>query len=225
MLKVSLVKLVKLPNYEERDQNDTSETSESHDSWNEEANFDDEATDDEVIKEAEAGGSDILPVSSTSKLSANAGMPASDFKALQESDPAATLSLLLTKKWAQSQTSSERTQSVSTHSDSEIRSSARQNSLLTKLQTEYVQTDVLQSIELNPASAPKHLDFLKQLHNPLTDGETLCKIIQLESLVSQYAEAIQNKKNVESRLEAQKEAHAALLEKAQNANNSTMNIQ
>jgi hypothetical protein len=146
MLKVSLVKLVKLPNYEERDQNDTSETSESHDSWTEEADFDDEATDDEVIKEAEAGGSDILPVSSTSKLSANAGMPASDFKALQESDPAATLSLLLTKKWAQSQTSSERTQSVSTHSNSEIRSSARQNSLLTKLQTEYVQTDVLDII-------------------------------------------------------------------------------
>jgi hypothetical protein len=146
MLKVSLVKLVKLPNYEERDQNDTSETSESHDSWTEEADFDDEATDDEVIKEAEAGGSDILPVSSTSKLSANAGMPASDFKALQESDPAAALSLLLTKKWAQSQTSSERTQSVSTHSDSEIRSSARQTSLLTKLQTEYVQTDVLDII-------------------------------------------------------------------------------
>jgi hypothetical protein len=47
------------------------------DSSTEETDFDDEA-----IKEAEAGGSDILPVSSTSKLSTNAGIPESDFIAM-----------------------------------------------------------------------------------------------------------------------------------------------
>jgi hypothetical protein len=76
------------------------------DSSTEETDFDDEA-----IKEAEVGGSDILPVSSTSKLSANAEIPESDFIAMQESDPTVALSLLLTRKRAQSQTSSEQTQS------------------------------------------------------------------------------------------------------------------
>jgi hypothetical protein len=152
------------------------------DSSTEETDFDDEA-----IKEAEAGGSDILPVSSTSKLSANAGIPESDFIAMQESNPAVALSLLLNRKLAQSQTSSEQTQSASTHSDSEIRSSVQQNSLLMKLRADYVHKDVLQLFEANPNSALKHLDSLRKFHNPLTDSDTLGKDFQLESLIDQYA--------------------------------------
>ncbi|MCH98003.1 hypothetical protein A2U01_0019002, partial [Trifolium medium] len=83
--------------------------------------------DDEIMKEAEKGGSEILPVSSTSELSANAGMTEGEFTTMQDSDPATALSLLLTKKWAQSQSSSEKTLSISTQSDTEVRSAGRQD--------------------------------------------------------------------------------------------------
>ncbi|MCI61259.1 hypothetical protein A2U01_0082516, partial [Trifolium medium] len=56
------------------------------------------SNDDETMQEAEEGGSDILPVSSTSKLFANAGMTEMEFLAMQDSNPAAALKLLLAKK-------------------------------------------------------------------------------------------------------------------------------
>jgi hypothetical protein len=180
-------------------QNMSSSTASTQDDSTEEMDFD-----DETIKEAEVGGYDILSVFSTSKLSASAGMPENDFLAMQESDPAAALSLLLTKKWAQSQTSSEQTQSASTHSDSEVRSNPRQDSLLLKLHADYVQKDVFQSIVADPTSAFRYLNFLYKLHNPLTDSETLGKVIQLGALIDQYAKAIQRKNNNASKLDAKK---------------------
>ncbi|MCI97782.1 hypothetical protein A2U01_0119083, partial [Trifolium medium] len=48
------------------------------------------------MPEAKEGRSDILPVSSTSKLSANTGMTEMEFVAMQDSNPAAALKLLLT---------------------------------------------------------------------------------------------------------------------------------
>ncbi|MCI42955.1 hypothetical protein A2U01_0064192, partial [Trifolium medium] len=50
------------------------------------------------MKEAEEGGSEILPETSTSKLSASLGMPEVEFVHLKEEDPMASLKLLLTKK-------------------------------------------------------------------------------------------------------------------------------
>ncbi|MCI62206.1 hypothetical protein A2U01_0083463, partial [Trifolium medium] len=59
------------------------------------------------MQEVEEGGSDILPVSSTSKLSANSGMTEMEFVAMQDSNHAAALKLLLTKKASQGQTTNE----------------------------------------------------------------------------------------------------------------------
>ncbi|MCI75547.1 hypothetical protein A2U01_0096816, partial [Trifolium medium] len=55
-----------------------------------------------------------------SKLSANAGMTEMEFVAMQDSNPAAALKLLLAKKGSQGQTTNESKQSSSTASESEL---------------------------------------------------------------------------------------------------------
>jgi predicted nucleic acid-binding Zn-ribbon protein len=161
-----------------------------------------ESNEDEEMPEATEGGSDILPVSSTSKLSADIGLSEMQFIAMQKSDPAAALKMLLTSKTA---------------SDSEINSTVRQDSLLLRLHTDYINQNIFSQIEANPSSAFSHLGFLKKLHNPLTDGATLSKVIQLENLIDGFTQAIQKKQINVLKLEAQVQAHAALVEKARTA--------
>jgi hypothetical protein len=69
--------------------------------------------DSEGILEAEAGGPEIISISSTSKLSASLGVQEEEFADMQKSDPAGTLTLLLSKKQTQATTSSEHTTSDS----------------------------------------------------------------------------------------------------------------
>jgi hypothetical protein len=78
--------------------------------------------DEEFITEAKEGGLEILPVSSTSKLSANIGLSEVEFVALKKSNPAEALKMLLTKT-TRTQASSDQTPSDSAQSDSQIRSS------------------------------------------------------------------------------------------------------
>jgi chromosome segregation ATPase len=89
--------------------------------------------------------------------------------------------------------------------------------LLLKLHTDYFNQDVLDLIEANPSGAFSHLGFLKKLHNPLKDGATLSKVIQLENLIDGFTQAIQRRKINALKLEAQTEAYAALVEKANTA--------
>jgi chromosome segregation ATPase len=93
----------------------------------------------------------------------------------------------------------------------------RQDSLLLKLTTTFVHKDVLKKIEENPACAYSHLAFLKKLHNPMTNEETLGKVIQLSSIVDQYAKAMQKKLDNDTRLATQQQAQAMFFEKAQKA--------
>jgi hypothetical protein len=62
---------------------------------------------------------------------------------------------------------------------------------------------VLKQIEENPACAYSHLAFLKKLHNPLTNEENLGKVIQLGSIVDQYAKAMQKRIDNDTRLGTQ----------------------
>ncbi|KAH1239999.1 hypothetical protein GmHk_08G024298 [Glycine max] len=176
-----------------------------------EEHFSDEA----AIQEAEAGGSDIFPASSTSKLSASIGMTEDTFIQLQDEDPAAALRLLLNT--SQANTSSEKIPGASSSSDADITSSVRQDCLLLKLSMEYARADVLKSIEENPSAAFGHLNFLKKLHNPLTSDEILGKVIQIEAIIDQFTSAVQKKRENDARLDAQKQAHILLLEKARAA--------
>ncbi|KAK2415619.1 hypothetical protein QL285_038083 [Trifolium repens] len=93
----------------------------------------------------------------------------------------------------------------------------RQDSLLLKLTTTFVHRDVLKPIEENPACAYSHLAFLKKLHNPRTDEETLGKVIQLSSVVDQYAKAVQKRIDNDTRLATQQQAQAVFFEKAHKA--------
>ncbi|KAH1215473.1 hypothetical protein GmHk_13G036602 [Glycine max] len=172
-------------------------------------------SDEEAIEEAEAGGSDIYPASSTSKLSASIGNAEDTFIQMQDEDPAAALRLLLNT--SQANTSSEKIPGASSSSDAEINSSVRQDCLLLKLSMEYAREDVLKSIEENPSAAFGHLNFLKKLHNPLTSDEILGKVIQIESIIDQFASTVQKKRENGARLDAQKQAHIFLLEKARAA--------
>ncbi|KAK2442745.1 serine/threonine-protein phosphatase 7 long form protein [Trifolium repens] len=172
---------------------------------------------DEDMPEATEGGPEILPVSSTSKLSADIGLSEMQFIAMKDSDPAAALKMLLSSKGNKDRNKSASHHSSSTASDSEINSTVRQDSLLLRLHSDYINQDVFSLIEANPSSAFSHLGFLKKLHNPLTDGATLSKVIQLENLIDDFTQAIQKRKVNVLKLEAQTHAHAALVEKAKTA--------
>jgi hypothetical protein len=147
--------------------------------------------DSDAMPEAEAGGPDLVSVSSTSRLSASLGVQEEEFTNMQKSDPAGTLKLLLSKRQSQQTTSSEHATSDSAPSNSDIDLRVRQDSLLLKLTTTFVHGDVLKQIEEQPACAYSHLAFLKKFHNPLTNEDTLGKVIQLSSIVDQYAKAVQ----------------------------------
>ncbi|WJX77585.1 hypothetical protein P8452_60878 [Trifolium repens] len=173
--------------------------------------------DSDAIPEAEVGGSGIISVSSTSRLSASLGVQEEKFTTMQKSDPAGTLKLLLSRKANQGNTSSEHTTTDSAPSNSDIDSMVRQDSLLLKLTTTFVQRDVLKQIEEQPACAYSHLAFLKKLHNPRTDEETLGKVIQLSSIVDQYVKAVQKRIDNNTRLATQQQAQTMFFEKAQQA--------
>jgi hypothetical protein len=191
-------------------------TESTHSSENTDVEMETDA-DDDIMPEATEGGSDILPVSSTSKLSADVGMSEMEFIAMKDSDPAAALKMLLSSKGNKDQSKGASHHSSSTASDTEISSTVRQDSLLLKLHADYINQDVFALIEANPSSAFSHLGFLKKLHNPLTDEATLSKVIQLENLIDGFTQAIQRKKMNAMKLEAQTHAHAALVEKAKTA--------
>ncbi|WJX34702.1 hypothetical protein P8452_22789 [Trifolium repens] len=72
-------------------------TESTHSSENTDVEMETDA-DDDIMPEATEGGSDILPVSSTSKLSADVGMSEMEFIAMKDSDPAAALKMLLSSK-------------------------------------------------------------------------------------------------------------------------------
>ncbi|KAK2426398.1 serine/threonine-protein phosphatase 7 long form protein [Trifolium repens] len=191
-------------------------TESTHSSENTDVEMETDA-DDDIMPEATEGGSDILPVSSTSKLSAEIGISEMQFIAMKDSDPAAALKMLLSSKGSKERSKGTSHHSSSTASDTDISSTVRQDSLLLKLHTDYVNQDVFALIEANPSSAFSHLGFLKKLHNPLTDEATLSKVIQLENLIDGFTQAIQRKKMNTMKLEAQTHAHAALVEKAKTA--------
>jgi chromosome segregation ATPase len=169
------------------------------------------------MPEAEAGGPEIVSVSSTSKLSASIGVPEEEFINMQKSDPAVTLRLLLSKKQNQATTSSERTTSDSAPSNAEINSSVRQYSFLLRLTKDYTQRDVLKQIEENPTSAYGHLDFMRKLHNPLTSESTMGKVLQMGSIIDQFAKVVQKKMENGTKVTTQQQAHTLFYEKAQNA--------
>jgi hypothetical protein len=171
----------------------------------------------EDMPEAETGGPEIISVSSTSKLSASLGVQEEEFANMQKSDPAGTLRLLLSKKQQQATSSSEPATSDSAPSNIEINSIVRQDSLLLRLTKDFIQRDVLKKLEENPACAYSHLDFLKKLHNPLTNEVTLGKVIQLGSIVDQYTKAVQRRIDNSIRLSTQQQAHTMFYEKAQKA--------
>jgi hypothetical protein len=165
------------------------------------------------MPEAEAGGPEIVSVSLTSKLSASIGVPEEEFINMQMSDPAGTLRILLSKKQSQAATSSERTPSDSTPSNADINSTVRQVSLLLRLTNDYAPRDVLKCIEESPSSAYGHLYFLRKLHNPLTSERTMGKVLQMGSIIDQFAKAMQKKIENGTRLNTQQQAHALFYEK------------
>jgi hypothetical protein len=173
--------------------------------------------DSDAMPEAEAGGPDLVSVSSTSRLSASLGVQEEEFTNMQKSDPAGSLKLLLSKRQSQQTTLSEHATSDSAPSNSDIDLRVRQDSLLLKLTTTFVHGDVLKQIEEQPACAYSHLAFLKKFHNPLTNEDTLGKVIQLSSIVDQYAKAVQKRSDNDTRLSTQQQAKAMFFERAQKA--------
>jgi hypothetical protein len=144
-------------------------------------------------------------------------VPEEEFINMQMSDPAGTLRILLSKKQSQAATSSECTPSDSTPSNADINSTVRQDSLMLRLTNDYARRYVLKCIEENPSSAYGHLDFLRKLYNPLTSESTMVMVLQMGSIIDQFAKAMQKKIENGTRPNTQQQAHALFYEKAQNA--------
>jgi chromosome segregation ATPase len=173
--------------------------------------------DSDTMPEAEAGGPDLASVSSTSRLSASLGLQEEEFANMHKSDPAGTLRLLLSKRQSQTNTSSEHTTSDSAPSNADINSRVRQDSLLLRLTTDFANKDILKELEEEPTRAYSYLAFLKKLHNPLTNETTLGKVIQLSSIIDQFAKAVQKHNENDRRLVTQQQAQTMFYEKAQKA--------
>jgi hypothetical protein len=118
----------------------------------------------------------------------------------------------MAKKWEPA--SSSDTGDTSSKSEASIRQNVRQDSLLLKFHSEYLNGDMLKSIEENTNAAFAHKNFLNQLHNPLTDQDTLSKVIQFESIIEQFAKAVQKKEYTLGRMSHQKLAQAIVFDKA-----------
>ncbi|MCI06949.1 protein gar2-like, partial [Trifolium medium] len=118
----------------------------------EKVNFEDTESYEEDSS-ARSGGSSIPPVSSTSKLSADAGISQEDFKKLHETNPDAALALLIKS----------RSSSNSTASDPDVRSKVEHDALILRFTREYIQDDAFQALEANPKAIYSMKAFLNKL--------------------------------------------------------------
>ncbi|GAU13506.1 hypothetical protein TSUD_128030 [Trifolium subterraneum] len=168
----------------------TNSTSQANpDNSNEQMDFD-----DAFLPEAEEGGSEILPESLTSKLSASIGMSEGEFDNMRNSQPDLALQLLMDKKCELAQNSSSDIGGTSNRSDAGIRQ--RQDSLLHKFHSEYLNGDVLKSIEENANAAFAHKNFLNHLHNLRIDEATLTNR-SVETLAAMKAQKITSVEEVQ----------------------------
>jgi hypothetical protein len=177
-----------------------------------------ESSNEEDIS-AQPGGSSIDPQSSTSKISAAAGIPESLLQGLNVSTPEEALEKLLSG--GSFNTNSEWT-SASAKNDEAAR--LEQAHLEARFIEEFLQRDVLDIIDSDPNAFFSLKVLLQQLQTDRTKEAMLFLVNQAEAHIDQFAKNQQLLINAQKSYQAQMQAHASVLAVATNCNIEVGNL-
>ncbi|KAK2409177.1 serine/threonine-protein phosphatase 7 long form protein [Trifolium repens] len=168
---------------------------------------------------AQPGGSSIDPQSSTSKISAAAGIPESLLQGLNASTPEEALEKLLSS--GSFNTSSE---GISAPTQDEEAARLEQAHLEARFIEEFLQRDVLDIIDEDPRAFFSLKALLQQLQTERTKEATLFLVTQAEAHIDQFAKNQQLLINTQKSYQAQMHAHAAALADAAACNIEVSNM-
>jgi hypothetical protein len=168
---------------------------------------------------AQPGGSSIDPQSSTSKISAAAGIPESLLQGLNVSTPEEALKKLLSG-------GSFNTNSEGTSAPAQNEEAARleQAHLEARFIEEFLQRDVLEVIDSDPNAFFSLKALLQQLQTDRTKEAMLFLVNQVEALIDQFAKNQQMLINAQKSYQAQMQAHASVLADATACNIEVSNL-
>jgi hypothetical protein len=163
---------------------------------------------------AQPGGSSIDPQSSTSKISAAAGIPETLLQGLNVSTPEEALEKLLS-----SGSFNSNSEGISTPSQNEETAKLEQAHLEARFIEEFLQRDVLEVIDNDPHAFFSLKALLQQLQTDRTKEAMLFLVNQVEALIEQFAKNQQMLINAQKSYQAQMQAHASALANATACNN------
>jgi hypothetical protein len=168
---------------------------------------------------AHPGGSSIDPQSSTSKISAAAGIPESLLQGLDVSTPEEALEKLLSS-------SGFNTNSEGTSAPTQNEEAARleQAHLEARFIEEFLQRDVLDIIDEDPRAFFSLKTLLQELQTEKTKEATLFLVTQAEAHIDQFAKNQQLLINTQKSYQAQMHAHASALANAAACNVEVSNL-
>jgi hypothetical protein len=165
------------------------------------------------------GGSSIDPQSSTSKISATAGIPETLLQGLDVSTPEEALEKLLSS-------GSFNTNSEGTSAPTRNEEAARldQAHLEARFIEEFLQRDVLEVIDNDPHAFFGLKALLQQLQTDRTKEAMLFLVNQVEALIEQFAKNQQMLIHAQQSYQAQMQAHASALADATVCNAEVSNL-
>jgi hypothetical protein len=168
---------------------------------------------------AQPGGSSIDPQSSTSKISAAAGIPESLLQGLDVSTPEEALEKLLAE-------GSFKTNSEGTSAPAPNEEAARleQAHLEAKFIEDFLQRDVLEVMDSDPNAFFSLKALLQQLQTDRTKEATLFLVNQVEALIDQFAKNQQMLITAQKSYQVQMQAHASVLADATACNLEVSNL-
>jgi hypothetical protein len=168
---------------------------------------------------AQPGGSSIDPQSSTSKISAAAGIPETLLQGLNVSTPEEALEKLLSS--GSFNTNSEGT-SAPTRNEEAAR--LEQAHLEARFIEEFLQRDVLEVIDNDPHAFFSFKALLQQLQTDRTKEAMLFLVNQVEALIEQFAKNQQMLISAQKSYQVQMQAHASVLANATACNNEVSHM-
>jgi hypothetical protein len=177
-----------------------------------------ESSNEEDIS-AQPGGSSIDPQSSTSKISAAAGIPESLLQGLNVSTPEEALEKLLSG--GSFNTNSEGT---SAPTQNEEAAKLEQAHLEARFIEDFLQRDVLEVIDSDPKAFFSLKALLQQLQTDRTKEAMLFLVNQVEAHIDQFAKNQQLLINAQKSYQAQMQAHASVLADAAACNAEVSNL-
>jgi hypothetical protein len=171
--------------------------------------------DSDTDSSARTGGSSLTPESSTSKVSAAAGIPPRLLASLNATSPEDALVKLVAIL-----SSNSNTQDQSASFEQVVFSKAGQEAMEQRFKQDFIKDDIFEVVEKDPNSVFALKAFLGRLQNPRTHEGLLFLVTQAESHLEQFGRDFKKRTNNQQTLEAQIKAHSASWLQANNCSKS-----